>query len=126
MKTEVIRILFLYLLASLLVGNPFTQPAAAQQPVAADNQITPQALQHLHAPVTSAPTTQPPLEQVANSDAVPTHETRTGLQIAQVGFVEAESATPATIAQSDIDAKIKEVNEATDLDEATKKEALSG
>jgi potassium efflux system protein len=124
MKTEVIRILFLYLLASLLVGNPFTQPAAAQQPVAADNQITPQALQHLHAPVTSAPTTQPPLEQVANSDAVPTHETRTGLQIAQVGFVEAESATPATIAQSDIDAKIKEVNEATDLDEATKKEAL--
>lgn len=109
MKAKVIRITVrcLAVTSLLAVAACFTQPAAAQS---TGSRYAPDP------PVSSAP----PLELAPDQNVAPVPVP----QVVQVGFVESESSSTATITQSDIDTKIKEVTDDTSLDEATKKEAL--
>ena len=126
MKAEVIGLPCRLMLALLLVGALFTRLAVAQQYAAPENQLSPRPAENRYAPVLQAPPSseRATSSNVAPAPELPSPELPSDATIAQVGFAEAESTSTATIAQSDIDAKIKEVNEATDLDEGAKKEAL--
>ncbi len=112
MRSKVIHITFrcLIVLSLLVIGACFTQPAVAQ------------ATGNRYAPDPPASPVQQPFALVPNPNVAPVPTSDP--PVAQAGFVEGESSTTATITQSDIDAKIKEVTDDTSLDEATKKEAL--
>lgn len=113
---------FLFLLL-LLVGNWCARPATGQQadpPYRADLRSSESGYGSLS---TTPPRPFPPADEAGpgpQPDASFTPEPT----IEQATFVEGETPTLTTITQSDIDAKVKEVTEAANLDEATRKEAL--
>ncbi|HUG68336.1 MAG TPA: hypothetical protein VMM76_11325, partial [Pirellulaceae bacterium] len=112
----------------LSVSTAFPRLAAAQQVDRPGDRLAPQATENRYAPgpQPSLPvsSTQPPSELAPDPHVVPAPVSPSDPPIVQAGFVESESPTAATIAQSDIDAKLKEVNDDTKLDEASRKEAL--
>ncbi|MBI2479360.1 MAG: hypothetical protein HYV60_12230, partial [Planctomycetia bacterium] len=125
MKTEVIRLSLCFMLSlSLTFVIAPTAATAEDQHYAPPDQLALQVLDNQDVPVPQASSTQPSMELAANPNVVPAPVSPSDPSVAQVGFVESESSTTATITQSGIDANIKELTDDTTLDEATKKEAL--
>lgn len=131
MRAEVIRMTFrcLFIAALGCIEVGFAPSAIGQQDALPTNQLPPVVSGNRYAPHSDAipPTSLPePRKLVSPSvEAVTASMSSNEQPIAPAGYVESE-ATPASalVTQADIDAKTKEVNEATNLDETAKKEAL--
>ncbi|MEO8494454.1 MAG: mechanosensitive ion channel domain-containing protein, partial [Planctomycetota bacterium] len=120
---------FLCVALLLASGASLARPAAAQQFDAPRDQFPAPPTGNRNAPpprtLLQASPWRPPLELAANPNVVPAPAPWTDEPpVVKAGFAETESPTKPSTTQAEIDAKIREVTDATNLDEATKKEAL--
>lgn len=117
------RPLGISLLLLLQMGSFIVEPAVAQPSNPRGGAVV-RSSGGSYGPASPTPPRPFPPADATNPSRVPDATIATDQAITQATFAEGESSAVATVTQVDVDAKLKEVTDATNLDEATKKEAI--
>ena len=114
----------LLLLFTLAIGTTFSR-AQQYEPSRRPTEVRGITDTRFRPPPAANPFREPPGSQPGTAaTVVPAAGLTAGQASESATAASAESTTEPSVTQGDIEAKVKEVNEATDLDETTKREAL--